>query len=247
MKGTDLKPGGAFKQDDWISYCRQPHWKKPGPAGHKKSLYRAGAALLIFLVLFALKETCHPWGVKARENLKYILTTEWNYQPVIERIVQFGLMIASMDWPYFSYPQPVVSKPEKAGISGNLALPVSGKVIRGYGMVIDPIDNMERFHSGIDIAAPPGSPVKAVLDGKVKRMGDSPALGRFVLIEHSQGSYTLYGGLSRAVVGEGAPVQAGQIIGETGTAGDVTGGGLHFELRENNKLVDPLTRLQVSQ
>lgn len=247
MKGTDFKPGGALKQDDWISYYQQPHWRKPKRDGGKRNnLYRIGAALLIFMVFLALKETRNPWGTEARENLTYVLTTEWNYQPVIERVVQFGLQMADMEWPFFSSPQPVLSRPHMSGTAGELPVPVSGKVIRGYGMVVDPIDNMERFHSGIDIAAPVGSAVRAVQDGKVKRMGDSPVLGRYVLLEHAQGSFTLYGELSRAMVGEGQSVQAGQIIGEVGTAGDITGGGLHFEIRENNKLIDPVTRLQIN-
>ncbi|MDD4335154.1 MAG: M23 family metallopeptidase, partial [Desulfotomaculaceae bacterium] len=69
----------------------------------------------------------------------------------------------------------------------------------------------------------------------------------YVLIDHGQGSYTLYGQLARAVVSEGHDIKAGQTIGEVGNTGDVAGGSLHFELRENEKLVDPLSRLQVNQ
>jgi murein DD-endopeptidase MepM/ murein hydrolase activator NlpD len=112
-------------------------------------------------------------------------------------------------------------------------------------MVTDPIDNMERFHSGVDIAAPVGSPVRAVQDGNVQRLGDSPVLGKYVLIEHANGFYSFYGELGKPTVGEGQTVQAGQVIGEVGTTGDISGGGLHLEIRENNKLVDPLSRLQL--
>lgn len=247
MKGIDMKAGPSFKQDEWGSYYRQPQWKKPKRDGsERKSLYRFSVALLILIVFLALRGTNNPWGVWARENLKHILTTEWNYQPVIERVVQFGLQLADMEWPFFSSPQPVISRSQKYTTSGALPLPVSGKVIRGFGMVIDPIDNMERFHAGIDISAPVGSTVRVVQDGKVKRSGDSPVLGRYVLIEHGEGFFTLYGGLSRATVGEGQSVKAGQTIGEVGNIGDITGGGLHFELRENNKLVDPMSRLQIN-
>ncbi|MCL6635401.1 MAG: M23 family metallopeptidase [Peptococcaceae bacterium] len=247
MKGSDFKPGGALQQDDWISCYRQPQWKKPKwEGGRRNNLYRLGAALLILVILLALKETRNPLGAEAREKLKVVLTTEWDYQPVIERVVQFGLQVADVDWPFFSSPRPVLSKQQKSDAAGGLPLPVSGKVVRGFGMVIDPVDNMERFHSGIDIAAPVGSPVRAVQNGTVKRMGDSPVLGRYVLIEHGPGSFSLYGELARATVGEGQTVQAGQVIGEVGNAGDITGGGLHFEIRENNKLVDPLTRLQIN-
>ncbi len=242
MKGTDFKPGRPLKQDDRFSYYRQPHWDKPKRlSGKRNNLVRVVAAVLIFILILALRETSNPWGVEAREKLKHVLTTDWNYQPLVERVVHFGLQMADMEWSLFSNPQPVIS-----GMSGGLPLPVSGKVIRGYGMVIDPVDSMERFHAGIDIAAPVGSGVRAVLDGKVKRVGDSPVLGKYILIEHGPGNFTLYGGLSKANVEEDRLVQAGQVIGEAGTTGDIESGGVHFEMRENNKLVDPLTRLQIN-
>ncbi|WP_190239240.1 M23 family metallopeptidase [Pelotomaculum schinkii] len=245
MKGTGIKPSGAFKPEDLMSTYRPPHWKKPKRVIYKShGLFRIFAALLILVVFLALKETANPWGVEARETLKGVLTTEWNYQPVFDRVVQFGLEIASTDWPLLSNPQPVISKNGLTAAPESLQVPVSGQVVRGYGMVTDPIDNMERFHSGIDIAAPVGSPVRAVQDGTVQRLGDSPELGKYILIEHAQGSFSFYGELARLTVEEGQSVQAGQVIGEVGTAGDIPGGGLHFEMRENNKLIDPLTRLQ---
>lgn len=224
---------------------RPPHWKKPKRVIYKShNLFRIFTALLILMVFLALKETVNPWGVGARETLRNVLTTEWDYQPVFDRAVQFGLEMAATDWSLFNSPQPVISI-NGLNDAGSLQVPVSGKVVRGYGMVIDPIDNMERFHSGVDIAAPVGSPVRAVQDGTVQRLGDSPVLGKYVMIEHAQGFLSFYGELARLTVEEGQAVQAGQIIGEVGTAGDISGGGLHFELRENNKLVDPLTRLQL--
>jgi len=229
-----------------MSTYRPPHWKKPKRVIYKNNnLFRVFAALLILMVFLALKGTVNPWGVGARETLKNVLTTEWNYQPVFERVVQFGLEIANTDWPLLSSPQPVISKNGLTATLESLQVPVSGKVVRGYGMVTDPIDNMERFHSGVDIAAPVGSPVRAVQDGTVQRLGDSPVLGKYVLIEHVQGFFSFYGELARVTVVEGQSVQAGQVIGEVGTAGDISGGGLHLEMRENNKLVDPLTRLQL--
>lgn len=208
--------------------------------------YRIGVCLIILLVMLGLRETSIPLGIEAREKLKEVLTTEWNYQPVFERVVQKGLQIANSDWPFFSSPVPAISRTGEVGGNASLPVPVSGKVIRGFGMVIDPIDNMERFHSGIDIAAPVGSPVNAVMAGKVIRYGDSPSLGKYILIEHSPGKFTLYGQLARATVNEGQSVEAGQVIGEVGTRGDIAGSGLHFEMRENNKLIDPLTRLRIN-
>ncbi|OPX87923.1 MAG: Murein DD-endopeptidase MepM [Pelotomaculum sp. PtaB.Bin104] len=244
MRGIDYKPGGSFKQDDWISRYQPPHWKKPrSQGGRRRNLPRLVIAFLIFMALVTLKETQNPWGVEARETLKSVLTSEWNYQPAVDKLVQFGSQIAHTDWPLTGPVRPVVN-PQVNGAAGALPVPVSGKVIQGHGMVIDPVDGMERFHNGIDIAAPVGSPVKAVLDGKVKKLGDSQTLGKYVLLEHGQGSFTLYGGLARYTVTDAQSIKAGSTIGEVGITGDIPGGVLYFELRENNKLVDPVARLQ---
>ena len=147
--------------------------------------------------------------------------------------------------PFFSNRLPVTATPKPEGVEKILPVSVSGKVVKGFGMIIDPLDNMERFHCGIDIAAPVGATVKAVQDGKVKQLGNDPVLGRFILPEHIPGDFSLYGGLSAAMVKAGQAIQTGQIIGIVGATGDIPGGGLHFELREKNKLVDPLTRIRL--
>lgn len=250
MKGISFKPGGGLKkEDDWVSSYQQPHWRKPRRWGAgRHHFYRVIAALLIFLAFWMVKETNVPWGVEARENLRSVLTSEWDYQPAFERVMQFGFQVANSEWPVFGAAQPVVSNSNSnpnLDMTGVMSpLPVSGKVVREYGMTIDPLDDMERFHNGIDISAPVGSAVRAVLDGQVKRTGDSPVLGKYILLEHEQGDFTLYAGLARVLVNEEQQVQAGQNIGEIGTEGDIEGGGLHFEMRENSKLVDPLTKLQ---
>jgi len=247
LKGTGFYPGGKGSGEDWMPSGRALRWQRqPGAVRpYRAGILRVAAALLIFLALFILKETNHPRGVAAREKLKEVLTTEWDYRPVLEKAVQFGLQMANYDWKFLSSPQPVVSRPAKVFLPPNLSTPVSGKIIRGYGMVTDPVDGMERFHSGIDIEAPVGSPVRAVSGGVVKRAGEGPALGKYVLIEHGPGCYTLYGSLSRAVVIEGQEVAAGQAIGEAGNTGDFAGSGVHFEVREDGVPVNPLTKLKV--
>ncbi|MHB8589410.1 MAG: murein hydrolase activator EnvC family protein [Candidatus Dormibacteraceae bacterium] len=96
------------------------------------------------------------------------------------------------------------------------------------------------FHTGIDLVEPFGSPVYAADDGVVALVGSSSSgYGNYVVIAHSGGLDTLYGHLSAAVVKVGQIVTQGQPVGLEGSSGNSTGAHLHFELRINQKPVDP--------
>lgn len=96
------------------------------------------------------------------------------------------------------------------------------------------------FHTGIDMVEPFGSPVYAADDGVVALVGSSGSgYGNYVVIAHSGGLDTLYGHLSTAVVTVGQLVTQGQPIGLEGSSGNSTGAHLHFELRINQRPVDP--------
>ena len=96
------------------------------------------------------------------------------------------------------------------------------------------------FHTGIDLVEPFGSPVYAADDGVVALVGSSSTgYGNYVVIAHSGGLDTLYGHLSTAVVKVGDPVTQGQPVGLEGSSGNSTGAHLHFELRINQRPVDP--------
>jgi len=237
--------------EDWSAYYlpeprRAPGERRAGRAERMGFWYRAVIALVIFFILLAVRHTEHPLGRQAREGLKYLLTTEWNYQPVLEQVVRLGLLTANVDHPYISSGQGWrVSETLSGGLAGGeLPVPVSGKVIKPFGWVKDPVDNMERFHSGIDISTRKGAPVKAVLDGTVYRVGIDNVLGRYVLLNHGDENYTFYAQLSDVKVFKGQEVKAGEVIARVGDDGDIPGYGLHFEVRENGKLVDPLTRIK---
>jgi len=96
------------------------------------------------------------------------------------------------------------------------------------------------FHTGIDMVEPFGSPIHAADDGIVALVGTtSTGYGNYVVIAHSGGLDTLYGHLSAALVTVGQLVNQGQPIGLEGSTGNSTGPHLHFELRINQKPVDP--------
>jgi len=208
----------------------------------KRLLYQVVAALALFLVVLGLKESGGPVGKKVEVGLRKVLTTEWNYQPVVERIVRHGLLAVGTDLPFWGEP----AKPAGAPAAPKLLVPVSGRVSRGYGWNKNSATGLEEFHPGIDIEASPGTPVRAVADGKVAKIGTDPALGNYLLLDHGKNEATLYAHLGSVEVTLGQRVAAGEVIGTTGDNGDIAGGGLHFEYRENGRPVDPLARIAVT-
>jgi murein DD-endopeptidase MepM/ murein hydrolase activator NlpD len=97
-----------------------------------------------------------------------------------------------------------------------------------------------RRHGGIDLAAGPGSPVRAAAPGTVSAAGAEGAYGNVVRIQHAGGVETVYAHLSAAEVAVGATVSAGEQIGREGDTGRSTGPHLHFEVRQGDVAVDPL-------
>src|SRR4029077_12422520 len=103
-----------------------------------------------------------------------------------------------------------------------------------------PYGKYPHFHTGIDLVEPFGSPVYAADDGVVALVGSSSSgYGNYVVIAHSGGLDTLYGHLSTALVAVGQAVTQGQPVGLEGSTGNSTGAHVHFELRINQRPVDP--------
>ena len=103
-----------------------------------------------------------------------------------------------------------------------------------------PYGGYPHFHTGIDLVEPFGSPVYAADDGIVALVGSSSrGYGNYVVIAHAGGLDTLYGHLSTALVNVGQTVTQGTVVGLEGSTGNSTGAHLHFELRINQKPVNP--------
>lgn len=118
-------------------------------------------------------------------------------------------------------------------------MPVSGRISSGFGTRFHPIDHKTKFHGGIDIAVPQGTPVGAAAAGIVKFAGWKGGYGNAVVLQHADGSETLYGHNEKLLVTEGQQVKAGDTISLSGSTGKSTGPHLHFEVRENGQLVNP--------
>lgn len=97
-----------------------------------------------------------------------------------------------------------------------------------------------RLHTGVDIAAPVGTPVRAVLPGVVEFAGWAGGYGRLVVLRHAGEWRSYYAHLSRVEVAPGQSVAAGEVIGRVGSTGHSTGPHVHLELRRGRQPVDPL-------
>jgi murein DD-endopeptidase MepM/ murein hydrolase activator NlpD len=111
-----------------------------------------------------------------------------------------------------------------------------------FGMRAHPTLGGYRMHSGVDLAAPTGSPVVAPSAGIVSFANWRGGYGLLVILEHGNGLQTRYGHLLRAMVSAGQRVERGQLVGLVGSSGRATGPHLHYEVRQHGLAVDPLVR-----
>jgi murein DD-endopeptidase MepM/ murein hydrolase activator NlpD len=137
-----------------------------------------------------------------------------------------------------SVPGATASIPVGAGF---FAFPIPGAPITSpYGPRIDPIAGYEGFHPGVDFGAPLGTPIHAAGDGIVVFAGQESGYGNYTCINHGQNIATCYGHQSVILVKVGQEVKRGQVIGLVGSTGYSTGPHLHFEVRIDGQVTDPM-------
>ena len=117
----------------------------------------------------------------------------------------------------------------------------SAEFTSAFGVRSDPFRRASAMHAGIDLAGPVGTPIYATADGTVLRAGwNSGGYGNLVEIDHGRGIVTRYGHLSKMTVNEGQRVTRGQVIGRMGSTGRSTGSHLHYEVRIDDRPVNPI-------
>jgi lipoprotein NlpD len=114
--------------------------------------------------------------------------------------------------------------------------PVRGKVIRGFS---NGSGGKKGVHTGINISAPRGTPVKAANNGIISRTEQIPGYGKVILVRHQDGFISVYAHLDQITVKRGDTVAAGQKIGTVGKTGNVKEPQLHFKLNKGKTPVDP--------
>lgn len=117
------------------------------------------------------------------------------------------------------------------------------KVSSNYGFRSDPFDKQTKFHGGMDIAAPIGTPVLATADGTVESVETDGGYGKTIILSHADGSQSRYSHLSSQTVSVGQQVKSGQTIGAVGNSGHSTGAHLDYRLTQDGVSIDPMKTL----
>ena len=125
-------------------------------------------------------------------------------------------------------------------ISLQFDLPVEGRFSSPFGLKRYFNGQARRPHSGLDIAAPQGTPIQAAASGTVIETGNYFFNGNTIFIDHGQGLVTMYCHLHKIDVAVGQQVTRGELIGEVGKTGRVTGAHLHWSVSLNHAMVDPM-------
>jgi murein DD-endopeptidase MepM/ murein hydrolase activator NlpD len=125
---------------------------------------------------------------------------------------------------------------------------IEGVMRSGFGLRHHPILGYTKMHTGVDWAAPTGTPIYAAGNGVIEKEGWESGYGKFIMLRHNNGYETAYGHMSAYAKGThvGEHVRQGQVIGFVGSTGLSTGSHVHYEIRVNGRFVDPM-RIKLPQ
>ncbi len=121
--------------------------------------------------------------------------------------------------------------------------PTHGWLTSTMGNRADPINGEKDFHPGLDISADKGDAVYSTADGKIVNASAAGNYGNLVIVDHGYGIETRYGHLSAFKVTVGQTVKRGDLVGLVGSTGRATGSHLHYEVRANGRILNPLQLL----
>jgi len=159
--------------------------------------------------------------------------------------------LASLAQKLSTQPTTIINMPAMGSYAGNGMLTVrpiasSARMSSVFGYRIHPVTGKSQFHKGMDFAAPIGTPIYATGNGVVTFSGWGTGYGRYVEVDHGNGTVTRYAHTSANYVNVGDTVYANQQIAAVGNTGRSTGAHLHYEVRQNGQAVNPQTYLAMA-
>lgn len=124
--------------------------------------------------------------------------------------------------------------------------PALGWVSSPFGWREHPVDGGEKFHNGVDLAVNSGTEIGAFAAGTVDYIGDSPVYGLYLQLDHGGGIKSFYAHCQELLVQQGQQVAAGETVALSGATGNATGPHLHFELKREGILLNPLYYIETT-
>jgi len=174
-------------------------------------------------------------------NLEYLLPKQINLNN-IKNNIEFLLRTVNLEKFSYSEIEDKVYNNEDKILHYPAIHPISkinSKFSSGFGYRYDPFTKKRKLHEGHDFSADVGTPIVATANGIVKSSRYYGSFGNYIEIDHGNGFITCYGHLSNRAVKKGEPIERGQYIGKVGNTGRSTAPHLHYEVRYNNKNLDP--------
>lgn len=179
-----------------------------------------------------------------RNDLLAAVAALWDGDP--QQAVSSEVEELNDNAPAASLPQGVAAVPLRVNVPCVPPLS-SGTLTSGYGYRHHPGGTEREFHRGVDIAAPEGTPLAAMLYGRVTAVGESDSLGKYVRLSHGDGVEVLYAHCSAVTVSEGAVLRAGERVALVGATGDATGSHVHLQVTADGVTYDPTLLASVSR
>jgi murein DD-endopeptidase MepM/ murein hydrolase activator NlpD len=228
------KGNGHWGENREVYRQRNTQWREYG------ALIKVVIAVAVFTIAYCLHISDTTVGKLADAGVRRMVTTSTDFQYVLQKVSVY--LPVHLDMSALKKVQATLSKPADPLLY--MIKPVNGKIADSYGWYMDPATKKETMREGIDLAAAAGANVYAAAGGKVKIVSDTPGQGKTLILEHEHNIETVYGHLGETIVKAGEMVSQGQIIGKVAGIEQNKNSGVYFEVRENGKAIDPLSRLQ---
>lgn len=203
------------EQQSWLAMVGIPLSQKPGEAGIKAGNNN---------IRFGVHD--HPYPEQ------HLTVKKKHVNPSAAELARIRKEQAQMAAVYTSFSPPRPWQP--------MAWPIRGDMSSAFGLKRFFNGEQRNPHSGLDIAAPTGTPILAPADGKVVLTGNFFFNGNSVFIDHGQGLVTMVCHMSAINVQEGEEIRAGTLLGKVGATGRATGPHLHWTVSLNNARINPL-------
>lgn len=195
----------------------------------RKILLQTIASVIIFFLVLGIFQIQSPRVDRVQAVIRGWFTEDYNIESVIKLFAAVGLWGDTFDRAALE-----ASQPEPKG----LVVPVSGQITRPYGWVLDD-EQKEIYSDGIIIAAAEGTPVRAVMAGKVSRIASDDERGRILEISDDNGYRVTYGHCKEILVNLDDVVTSGQIIAKVGQTGEAKQAQLYLRILKDTVPLDP--------